>query len=812
MAKTIILKNISGSDIDLLTIGKTVFIGEDKNVSHVSVLKLRNDPTLISSIQSGDIVVNDGTDDLSATEGENYINDDFLLEVQDSSATISKYTKTIKFDSGITSIEASSGSAEMDAGVPTNMICVFKTGNDTTGDGSLAKPYLTIEYALSTISGSSSSNRFIVLVGPGIYIENNPLIIPTFTEVFAFGGITSIQIIAANPTSNLIEPIGIVNIKGFALSGTTSASLIYLDDVSSSLRLSDIVLGDCDIGIDCASGNIGFDTLIIQPGATFDTILKVTSGGILQGSNFYFDDDTISASDAIYAAGSESVLNLTSFGISGSGISDGLHIEDSSVVRISTGLFDRVDNAIRIGTSSELFMSTIDIQNTNNFDLIIEDTTPVISIVASQFKRNKVLAPNNYTNVNAFYLNEEPTAQGLRVVGNIVAGRPEIGTELIIGRGDPYTRGMTVLTTDNTATSTTDGGNLTDVTIAASGYNVSTFTFQGTEANHTILFGTDIEDSDDVLKFWGTRITQTTAAVETIRKSFVFERWTGSEWTQFGVMGVFNPRSYVYSKELFIRANQTEDIKFGLDDVSPWEKKTIDGKNLYWVRIRITNDLTTAPEFDQLKLMPSNLELNQFGVVTLHGKARYRRTILSTGNIFGESGAVVFANPFIGSLSTGWNHAMKNTQLNEIGDALYLQFVLPRGIDTSFPLKVKVYYQNPIAVSSDNGVISVLALPMEVLGVLAADESGGVTPIARTLLDINPITIDDAQIELLDVTLDEPDILLTAESDMIDVSDAYEGDMIAMKIEYIDDGDGDQNLIIWGVEISAVQWLLGDRL
>jgi hypothetical protein len=52
------------------------------------------------------------------------------------------------------------------------MVYVEKSGSDITGNGTIAQPYLTIPYALSTITDASPTKRYAILLGPGTYPDN----------------------------------------------------------------------------------------------------------------------------------------------------------------------------------------------------------------------------------------------------------------------------------------------------------------------------------------------------------------------------------------------------------------------------------------------------------------------------------------------------------------------------------------------------------------------------------------------------------------------------------------------------------------
>ena len=177
-------------------------------------------------------------------------------------------------------------------------------------------------------------------------------------------------------------------------------------------------------------------------------------------------------------------------------------------------------------------------------------------------------------------------------------GFAERGTSVSVGRGSPYTTGMVVLTTDSTASSTSDGGNLTDVTDEATSKTGSTFTFQGAGANHTILVGVRRQDlNGDPLKFYGLETFVSSQASS--GGTYVFESWNGSQWVEAMGMCSSVDKGFSYGTDYFIRPNTDEFVRVGLDEFieSPiadfavsavtWSNKTINSVDAYWLRIRI---------------------------------------------------------------------------------------------------------------------------------------------------------------------------------------------------------------------------------
>ncbi len=374
---------------------------------------------------------------------------------------------------------------------------------------------------------------------------------------------------------------------------------------------------------------------------------------------------------------------------------------------------------------------------------------------------------------------------------------------------------MVVITTDSTATDSTDGGNLTDVSDGLRDPGGATATFQGTALNHTMLIGSAIEGEGETLKHFGIKIAQTVAAVG-IGKPFVMEIWDGSAWAKIGAMSSHSSKFYRYGNDLFLRKT-SEHLRYGVDETSPWLRKSINGHNLYWARIRIVGTVTTAPVFDQFKLSPNRTEINEDGTSTYHGNARFRQTLVMAGNLFGESGGVSNASVPIGSgsIPQGWNHRMKNNQLNGNGDAIYAQFTLPHGIDTSQRVKVRIIYQVEQAGATTVDASIVVSLqPLQVVGTVVADPNGGVVPTKRTVANTVHRNARPATIHTESIAVGATDSLMlrSFETNGVDVSDYYEGDILAVRIELDNDGSPNKDILIWSAEIDGAKWTLGEKL
>jgi hypothetical protein len=390
---------------------------------------------------------------------------------------------------------------------------------------------------------------------------------------------------------------------------------------------------------------------------------------------------------------------------------------------------------------------------------------------------------------------------------DLALGFPERGSALYGGQGSPYSFGLYALTTDSTASPTSDGGNFVDITAEAQSLTSSTFTFQGTGAGHSILWCSQRLDGASVqLKHWGLRLIQTTAGTG---GTYVFEvSSTGTNWTTIGVMAYSEDQRYRYSSDVFLRANSTEIIHWGIDDDNSWTNRTINGQAGYWARVRIATAVTTAPVFETMQLTASYFETNDRGQRTATGLARWRDTLVGVGNIWSEGGSIANATSAVGSGGglTGWTHEIDNSSMNVASEALYFQFTLPRGIDTSYPLSLKFFYQYSQSGTND---FSVSMVPMEVAGNDVADPAGGIVPVPRTLANTDATTANPGTGYTLTCGGSDTTKIQATEFGPFPIDTYYEDDMVALRVQMV---NGNPDTIAWGISIEGVFWSDGRGL
>lgn len=140
----------------------------------------------------------------------------------------SSYLKTVNGE-----VEATTGSPLPPAPSATQTIYVNKGGNDSTGDGSFAQPYLTIGVAMASFTSTISSNAYVIMVGPGTYIENvliKPKVYLVGVPTYLGDGVGITGTLNLDPSwttfSGVVSAISNLSVSGiitfdFTLSGTS---------------------------------------------------------------------------------------------------------------------------------------------------------------------------------------------------------------------------------------------------------------------------------------------------------------------------------------------------------------------------------------------------------------------------------------------------------------------------------------------------------------------------------------------------------------------------------------------------------------
>lgn len=109
--RTIIVRNTKVTDD--FWVGRLIAASESYQLETEERRKWADDDKVVTDIQSGDLVVNDGIIDLTAAQGELWVTADFLLEIEDEFETLSKFIEIIKVSGGTSITDTTLTQAEV---------------------------------------------------------------------------------------------------------------------------------------------------------------------------------------------------------------------------------------------------------------------------------------------------------------------------------------------------------------------------------------------------------------------------------------------------------------------------------------------------------------------------------------------------------------------------------------------------------------------------------------------------------------------------------------------------------------------------
>ena len=460
---------------------------------------------------------------------------------------------------------------------------------------------------------------------------------------------------------------------------------------------------------------------------------------------------------------------------------------------------------------------------------------------------------------------QEPTSEfdsSFNIFGadQLSAGFSEKGIESSFGKGAPFITGLVAFTSDN-AGAATDGNNITDITTDVISKSGSTFTFPTGATNDTITFGSRRYDvSSNALKWWGLEMLVNTATTGDLG-DYVFEIWDGSlgAWKIVSCMATSAEEGYPYGNAFFRRGNPGDESKefyrlgatndtaynsinnFKFVDID-WQPKsiTVGGTPItaYWCRIRTTvpnGAPVSYPIFERCKIIDSAFNVSKVGIPSGTGLGMFRKTIFLSGRVW--SGSLTGGmNPTIdlgnyaetvgNTTGDNWTHEI-NFSVIEEGDSLSVQFPIPIGTCTAFPLKIKcaVEFQSggmAVDLNSDPITLTAKALPQAVSGNFIADPAGGKTLVKREFSSAdllsaagsrdpnNTSVLIDGASNVISGAIGATtwssvnNMLHEIELCEVDVSSLYENDIIVFNIEYTTDISGDNLIVPFSLIIEGV--------
>ena len=731
-------------------------------------------------------------------------------------------------------IDVSSSSSSIDTG---NVLWVDNIfGNDGTAlVDRQDKPWSSIATAI----GNASTNDTI-MVRPGEYVEPDFTLVPS-TSLVSQGGAKVTFISASTNTGNFITVSGSSYMEGFTLyTPIDDSAALYFNDptggivtsfhnvhfkgsstdspplgkgvvMDSGLTNGKIIYTELRYGgsnldrlVEVNKGIFALDGMHVPGGGTINTGIQV-NGGRAQLINVNIGNPLCDTALSVSGTSSNKPV-VVGFGFNIFNVPTGIEItSDDYDVEVQGG-------RLEAGTTNVLVSSGLTGSNGKlNLTGFIMDST-------------KLSVPFTWVDsVHTFQYSDIGNSQNiepiLRTWANFEVGHANKGFETNLGRGSEYQNGLHVHTSGASSTS--------DYTLSAKTPG-STFTFESLTAGEQLYLGSSQYYPDGTqLNFNGFEALYTGSTGGT----YTMEFYSGGTWVDIKYQCVHHNLGYNYGNTLFGRnVESKEDMRFGIDESITWDSLNIasfGGHTAKWIRITMVTPPASLPQFDLIWLEPSHTEVNDNGVLSFFGNSLYRDTLVSAGNIFGLDGNVADGDITIGSTVT-WNQIMENSKLTtsgmgSLGDAVMLQTILPKGVCTSYPLRITIHYI--LENTANNNAIT--TLPTVTLGVVTketynnttADPTGGLVPTRRTFA--NTTSLDNGGIEF-DIGLGEvgqifgdeggSNFLSITDDYDFDISSLYESDGVFIRVTLTSNGAPNQSITIPAIEASIVKWALGERI
>ncbi len=567
-------------------------------------------------------------------------------------------------------------------------IYVATNGSDSTGNGSINKPYLTIKNAITQITGASILAPYTVLVEPGFYVEDNPIAMKSYVNLISVGNMTTTIISATNSGSNIIQGITNSGIVGFTLTGATTASAYELDTAGNSTFMN-LTIHNCQVGISCdhASGSI-LGIGVSASGTITDFIYCLQ--GSLYVSNMLITSAAVITSMCKSSGSSSKLIASTIISEAGS-VTNGLYATNGGELICLNSAIENSTNAIRIdntGSNSHIKIHNFHIESSLTYDILCESATGIIDSFGADISRDKISTVNNNSIRIVGHDHEtNATVDIFRSTIDIAIGQKSQGNNSMFGTGGAYVFNMSIKTWNGSA--------FADITY---GNNIS---FPNTSVDTAIYIG----DTDEA-KFFGIGyLMGSTAMVLGGSGSIVFEYYDGytKSWIEFNIMTTLERASTIQDGP-FTGENDTRyTIRFdqlinsGISEnnrgAGGWEANDVDSVTAYWIRIRIAVGITTSPVFKNTSLKGNYAEIRSNGTKSFHGQARSMQIVLSKyGELKGSAAA--------GTIDVSSNITCTGTEAGfdvSVEDEAYMRIFITEGMDLSSGLKIKARFHGETA-------------------------------------------------------------------------------------------------------------------
>lgn len=551
-----------------------------------------------------------------------------------------------------------------------------------------------VSYGTISAALADSTNGDAVLLGSGIY--NESFSVPIQRAVIALYSAITVFIFGSEPEGDRVTVGDLCYIRGLV-------SFIPYQGDGAAFNYVGTFIDSFFLECESVGGGLTTVPLPTKDGTGFRASGPDSGVGIgrLVGqlllhrgdctNVFEADNSGMLLYDAIVDVGD--ITNIVKIGNNGSIQTSGLEVATETVatnaLNIAEGTYQTsgltirgAENAIYIsGSGANISLDGTRIDGTVN-DILVEPgvTDTVFEMSAGSLSFNKISAETAWfenANIAMAFLDASAEQRLFQIVDEISVGIPGAHGIASFGGGNSYTQSMKVLNNNN-LTSGSFGDLTSTLNVTAGDVSI----FPDVTTGNTVFFGSEY-------KFAGFDIN-TVGALSLGGGTLVWEYWNGSIWSTFNVMAAVKEHPHTqYANDVWGRTG-VEVISFGNIDMDLWDTLDLDGFTKYWVRVRISSNITTSPTLKTVNLVPDKLRVSKDGTAQTFGEARvnidypWKRTILSgsNGEVAGSVDITVSTNITVDGLNNSFTN---NSVTGRIG-----LFEVYDGIDTSVPIRVSL--------------------------------------------------------------------------------------------------------------------------
>jgi len=537
---------------------------------------------------------------------------------------------------------------------------------------------------------NNTSPGTIYRVMPGIYIENNPIILPSECFLDGFGTSKQATIVAANPNSDLLH-IGLWSkVDSFFLVGAygTGSRAVYFDGsgVNGYALVEECIIIDCNIGLE-SKGQPG----VMISNRTMITVDPTTGRAPSKGIYCHSGGQFTGWSMAIQ--GNQTPYLPIDQGLTCEHANSKLSMSTSNVYLATNACVCDDNGELELnlltargnmhgltikpnGNSSKIRANSLNILDSITSDLNIESNDVDLSLFSAEIDESKIINPNNVKFSSRAYFSDNNKKYQVMAGDVRIGGRNQIST-LCVGEGKYDDATLNVFSNDNL-----EDGNWIDNTNAAI-ESLNFDLFQTVTADNCMYIG---RDSPLV----GCKLNITTKTISDVTKDdIVWEYWNGSAWTLMHTMNTMADTPFYYRELSVVSYQEKQHIRFNIpSNNSNMTLKTLNGSNLYWIRLRVVNTLPNIPTSQYVHTHVNETKFNSEGFIEHFGNARpVRRLPWTLGDTEPANSSPSNQDLYIADkLGVG---LQENRFVNNTVDRLGMNIFLPQDIDTSFPIKLK---------------------------------------------------------------------------------------------------------------------------